>query len=155
MTKFHFFLWLSNILLYKYTTPSSSIHLLICTFNEHRGACIFSTSCFYFLWVNTLPHLSFYSPPLFFGSLEGIWDLSFPTRDQTCTPWLKARNLNHWTAREVPILLLLIPSYMSRLLTLLYSHYDINCKLCKCLLLGTNISTLHILTHLIHITLIR
>ena len=34
--------------------------------------------------------------------LLGIWDLSSPTRDQTCTPGIGRRILNHWTTRGVP-----------------------------------------------------
>ena len=33
---------------------------------------------------------------------QGRWDLSSPTRDQTCNPCIGRLNLNHWTAREVP-----------------------------------------------------
>ena len=33
---------------------------------------------------------------------DGMWDLSFPTRDQTRFPCLGKQILNHWTAREVP-----------------------------------------------------
>ena len=39
--------------------------------------------------------------------LRGMWDLSSPTRDRTCTPCIGRRSLNHWTAREVPLLALL------------------------------------------------
>ena len=31
----------------------------------------------------------------------GMWDLSFLTRDQTCTPCTGMQSLNHWTARKV------------------------------------------------------
>ena len=34
---------------------------------------------------------------------RGMWDLSSPTRDQTCTPFIGKWNLNHWTIKEVPI----------------------------------------------------
>ena len=38
-----------------------------------------------------------------FGFLAGgMCDLSFLTRDQTCTPCIRRQCLNHWTAREVP-----------------------------------------------------
>ena len=37
-----------------------------------------------------------------FFSPRGMWDLSFLTRDQTCTPCIRRQPLNHWTAREVP-----------------------------------------------------
>ena len=40
-----------------------------------------------------------------FFSPRGMWDLSFPTRDQTHTPYFGRRILNYWTAREVPHLL--------------------------------------------------
>ena len=36
---------------------------------------------------------------------RGIWDLSFPTRDRTCTPCIGRRSLTHWTAREVPVII--------------------------------------------------
>ena len=32
-----------------------------------------------------------------------MWDLSSPTRDQTCAPSLGVQHLNLWTAREVPL----------------------------------------------------
>ena len=34
--------------------------------------------------------------------LLGVWDLSFPTKDQTRVPCISRRILNHWTTREVP-----------------------------------------------------
>ena len=38
---------------------------------------------------------------------QGMWDLSSPTRDQTCVPCIGRQILNHWTAREVPNFLLI------------------------------------------------
>ena len=32
----------------------------------------------------------------------GMWDLSFPIRDRTCTPCIGKWSLNHWTTREIP-----------------------------------------------------
>ena len=37
----------------------------------------------------------------------GTWDLSSPTRDQTCIPCIGRWILNHWTTREVPRLLVM------------------------------------------------
>ena len=37
----------------------------------------------------------------------GVWNPSSPTRNRTHTPCIGRRNLNHWTAREVPHYLLL------------------------------------------------
>ena len=34
---------------------------------------------------------------------QGMWDLSFPTRDQTCKPCTGKWSLNHWTTRKVPL----------------------------------------------------
>lgn len=34
---------------------------------------------------------------------RGMWDPSFPTWDQTHTPHIERRSLNHWTARRVPL----------------------------------------------------
>ena len=51
---------------------------------------------------------------LFFCSW-GMWDLRSLTRYQTCTPCTGRRGLNHWTAREVPSLVIkemLIPIYL-------------------------------------------
>ena len=39
---------------------------------------------------------------------RGMWDLSSPTRDRTRTPCIGRQSLNHWTAREVPIALVLL-----------------------------------------------
>ena len=33
---------------------------------------------------------------------HGMWDLSSPTRAETCAPAMEVQNLNHWTTREVP-----------------------------------------------------
>ena len=33
---------------------------------------------------------------------QGMWDLSSPTRDWTCSPCFGRGNCNHWTAKEVP-----------------------------------------------------
>ena len=43
---------------------------------------------------------------VFLSVLRGMWDLSSPTRDQTCAPApaLEVLSLNPWTAREVPVL---------------------------------------------------
>ena len=38
-----------------------------------------------------------------------MWDLSSPTRDQTHTPCIGRRSLNHWTIREIPPLVQLLP----------------------------------------------
>ena len=38
----------------------------------------------------------------FFFKLRGMWDLSSPTRDQTCTPCTGKGSLDHWTARRAP-----------------------------------------------------
>lgn len=44
---------------------------------------------------------------LFFSAPHGVWDLSSPTTDQTHAPSLEAYTLNHWTAREVPVAIVL------------------------------------------------
>ena len=44
--------------------------------------------------------LLFYA--LGFFSLQGLWDLISPTRDQTCAPYIGRQSLNHWTTREIP-----------------------------------------------------
>ena len=33
--------------------------------------------------------------------LLGLWDLSSPIKNQTCTPSLEVQSLNHWTIKEV------------------------------------------------------
>ena len=33
---------------------------------------------------------------------RSVWDLSSPTRDQTCVTCIGRQILNHWTTREVP-----------------------------------------------------
>ena len=47
-------------------------------------------------------------PPLL-AVLHGMWDLSSLPRNQTHIPLLEAQSLNHWTTREVPRCLFLIP----------------------------------------------
>ena len=34
--------------------------------------------------------------------LQDMWDFNSLTRDQTCTPCVGKRSLNHWTTRDVP-----------------------------------------------------
>ena len=55
---------------------------------------------FFIEFATTLPlfYVSFFWP-------RGMWDLSFLTRDWTCTHCMGRRSLNHWTTREVPSLL--------------------------------------------------
>ena len=36
-----------------------------------------------------------------FFCLNGMWDLSFLTRDRTCTPCIGRQSLNHWITGEV------------------------------------------------------
>ena len=36
---------------------------------------------------------------------RGMWDLSSPTRDRTSVPLIRRQTLNHWTTREVPLIL--------------------------------------------------
>ena len=38
-----------------------------------------------------------------FFCMQNIWDLSFPTRDQTRTACIGRPSLNLWAAREVPL----------------------------------------------------
>ena len=33
---------------------------------------------------------------------QGLWNVSSPTRDSTCTPWNGRQSLNHWLTREAP-----------------------------------------------------
>ena len=40
---------------------------------------------------------------------RGMWYLSSPTRDQTRNPCIGRRSLNHWTARDIPVIIIIIP----------------------------------------------
>ena len=51
-----------------------------------------------FVTILSLFHVLGFSP-------GGMWDLSFPTRDWTATPFIGRQSLNHWTTREVPHIL--------------------------------------------------
>ena len=42
---------------------------------------------------------------------QDMWDVSFAIPDQTCTPCNGRQSLNHWTARDVLLLLLNAVSY--------------------------------------------
>ena len=56
--------------------------------------------CFFFL---------FFSFSVFFNFLAlspSMQDLSSPTRDRAAPPAVEAHSLNHWTAREVPVLVI-------------------------------------------------
>ena len=40
---------------------------------------------------------------------RAMWYLSSPTRDQTLNPCIGRRSLNHWTARDIPVIIIIIP----------------------------------------------
>ena len=62
-----------------------------------------------------------------------MWDLSSLTGDWTCAPWIWRQCLNHWTAREVPVLCFLrLCSLCSNSFLSDYSTSSINRR--KCLL---------------------
>ena len=61
--------------------------------------CLFVCFCFSFLEFVTPPQKCFYV--LVFW-LRHICALSFPVRDQTCSPRIVSQSASHWTTREVP-----------------------------------------------------
>ena len=74
----------------------------------------FFLSFFFFLmWTIFKVFIEFVTVLLLFYVLvfspQGMWDLSSPTKDRTCTPCIRRQSLNHWTAREVPPLLVKHP----------------------------------------------
>jgi len=72
---------------------------------------------------------------------QGMWDLSFPTRDWTCIHRVEWWSLNHWTTREVPELgLIFIPT-----LTVWPSVSDPN-FVCISVLLAYRVRSMLILT---------
>ena len=56
------------------------------TFQNNSMSCSFSGFCLF----------------IFLAAPHGMWDLSFPTRDGTCTLVLGVWGLRHWTTREAP-----------------------------------------------------
>ena len=56
-------------------------------------------------WICTILLLIFIFCFFFFFNfwLQNMWDLSFLTRDWTCTLCIGKWSLNHWTTREVPL----------------------------------------------------
>ena len=65
---------------------------------------------FFLFWVWTIfkVFIEFVTILLLFYVLDfwpqGMWDFISPTRDQSHSPCFRRKNLNHWTAREVPSL---------------------------------------------------
>ena len=61
---------------------------------------------FFFMWATFKAFIEFVTILLLFHVLVfwlwGMWDLSSPTRDWTCAPYIPRRSLNHWMSREVP-----------------------------------------------------
>ena len=61
---------------------------------------------FFFMWTIFKVLIEFITVLLLFYVLvfwlQGIWDLSSPTRDGTPTPCTGRQSHNHWTTREVP-----------------------------------------------------
>ena len=54
---------------------------------------------------------------------RGMWDLSSSTRDWTCTPRIRRWSLNHWTAPEVPQVIILIHVLMITVLLLNFKKH--------------------------------
>ena len=71
---------------------------------EAAGFCF--CFCFCLMWTIFQVFFEFVTILLLFYVLvfwpQGMWDLSSPTGDQTCTPCIGRGSLNHRTAREVP-----------------------------------------------------
>ena len=61
---------------------------------------------FFLMWTTFKVFIEFVTILLLFYVLvfcpRGMWDLSSPARDRTCTPCIGRECLNHWTAREGP-----------------------------------------------------
>jgi len=92
-----------------------------CSSQAWHGFCIYSFTFLdlgHFKVIIELP--LFYD--LFFW-LRGMWDPSSPTRGWTCTPCIGRRSLNHWTAREVPLLILEFSSPQVKWQSLGCSHF--------------------------------
>ena len=53
-----------------------------------------------------------------------MWDLSFLTRDWTCTPCIGKWNLNHWTSREVQTII--FSKYSFCPIIFLFSFWDLD-----------------------------
>ena len=72
--------------------------------------CLYFVNLFFFkiflMWTIFKVFIEFVTILLLFHVLVfwpwGIWDLSSPTWDQTHTPCIGRRSLNHWTTREIP-----------------------------------------------------
>ena len=101
----------------KWQGSDENPHLWGCSFH-YKWQCLLSSELYF--PPNTgssCPGASYpISPPLllfpvlqtlmslfFLARPPGLWDLSNPTGDRTCTPCNKAWSLNHWTTREVPL----------------------------------------------------
>ena len=69
----------------------------------------------------------------FLATPAGMWDLSSLTRDQTHTPYLRSTSLNHWPAKEVPILTTNPQNFIHS------SHFNSMWKLLRFLLLSLNL----------------
>ena len=55
-----------------------------------------------------------------------MWDLSFLTRDRTCTPCFTRWSLNHWTPREIPTnqcLVQTVSILWNTLIIILWTHW--------------------------------
>ena len=68
--------------------------------------CVFCEDFFFLMWTIFKVLIEFVTILLLFYVLiswpRGVWDLSSPTRDWTCTPCLGRWSLNQWTTRESP-----------------------------------------------------
>ena len=69
-----------------------------------------SSSFFFFFWCGYFKSLYWICNNILFYVLvfwpQGMWDLSFLTRDQNCTHCIGGWSLNHWVTWEVPLLFL-------------------------------------------------
>lgn len=94
------------------------LHLLFTSFSRYYSFCPFCGTCssVFIYWILFLfLILSYVMPPLFIyflfiyflARLHGLWNLSSLTRGQTHAPcsWKYGVFLNHWSAREDPVML--------------------------------------------------
>ena len=75
----------------------------------------------------------------------GMWDLSSPTRNWTCIPFIGRWSLSHWTTREVPEFSVFEKSLFILLLKGKFDGYNI----LGCCFFFSFLSTLHIFHHTI------
>lgn len=60
---------------------------------------------------------------------QGMWDINYLARDQTCTPSIRSQNLNQWTTKELLDITNRVPKHRGKSWKITDNELNITLKL--------------------------